>query len=65
MACVLLGLLMTGAVGAFFWAYTNYVDQRDNTAQKVDAAVTEAKKQQAAEDDKKYLEEIVGLVNFS
>lgn len=55
-ASILLGILAAGFAGAFFWAYSNYVDQRDNTTQKVDAAVTEAKTAQAAEDEKAYLE---------
>lgn len=53
---ILLGIMAAGFAGAFFWAYTNYVDQRDNTTQKVEAAVTEAKKAQVAEDEKNYLE---------
>lgn len=55
-ASILLGLVTLGFAGAFFWAYSNYVDQRDNTAQKVGVAVTEAKKAQSAEDEKTYLE---------
>lgn len=55
-ASILLGIMAAGFAGAFFWAYTNYVDQRDNTTQKVEAAVTEAKKAQTAEDEKNYLE---------
>lgn len=55
-ASILLGLLVVGFAGAFFWSYTNYVDQRDNTTQKINVAVTEAKKAQTAEDEKNYLE---------
>lgn len=55
-ASILLGLVAAGFAGAFVWAYGNYVDQRDNTTQKVDAAVTDAKKVQIAEDEKTYLE---------
>lgn len=55
-ASILLGIFAAGFAGAFIWAYGNYVDQRDNTTQKVDAAVTEAKKTQVAEDEKSYLE---------
>lgn len=55
-ASILLGLLAVGFAGAFFWSYTNYVDQRDNTTEKINAAVTEAKKAQTAEDEKNYLE---------
>lgn len=55
-ASILLGLVAAGFAGAFIWAYSNYVDQRDNTTAKVDAAVTAAKKAQTAEDEKTYLE---------
>lgn len=55
-ASILLGIVAAGFAGAFIWAYGNYVDQRDNTSQKVDTAVTEAKKTQTAEDEKTYLE---------
>lgn len=55
-ASILLGLLAVGFAGAFFWSYTNYVDQRDNTTEKINVAVTEAKKAQTAEDEKNYLE---------
>jgi len=55
-ASILLGLLAAGFAGAFFWSYTNYVDQRDNTTEKINIAVTEAKKAQTAEDEKNYLE---------
>lgn len=55
-ASILLGLVAAGFAGAFIWAYGNYVDQRDNVTQKVDAAVTEAKKAQTTDDEKTYLE---------
>lgn len=55
-ASILLGIAAAGFAGAFIWAYGNYVDQRDNTTQKVNAAVTEAKQAQTAEDEKAYLE---------
>lgn len=55
-ASILLGLVAAGFAGAFIWAYGNYTDQRDNVTQKVDAAVTEAKKAQTVEDEKTYLE---------
>ena len=42
--------------GGFFWTYTNYLDQRDNTTQKIDVAVTEAKKKQTALDEVQYVE---------
>ncbi len=55
-ASILLGLVAAGFAGAFFWAYGNYIDQRDNTTEKIDVAVTEAKKAQSVEDEKTYLE---------
>lgn len=57
-ASILLGLLAAGFAGGFFWAYTNYVDQRDNTQSKVTTAVTEAKKAQVSEDEKVFAERI-------
>lgn len=55
-ASILLGLIAAGFAGGFIWAYSSYVDQRDNTTAKIDTAVTEAKKVQIAEDEKTYLE---------
>ncbi len=55
-ASILLGVVAAGFGGAFAWAYGNYVDQRDNTSQKVSVAVTEAKKEQTATDEKDFLE---------
>lgn len=53
---IILGLLTATFVGGFIWAYTNYLDQKNNTAQKIDVAVADAKKQQATDDEKQYLE---------
>lgn len=53
---IILGFVAVGFAGFSAWAYSNYIDQRDNTAQKVAVAVTEAKKVQTAEDEKDYLE---------
>lgn len=53
---IILGLLTAGFAGGFLWAYGNYIDQRDNTTTKVEAAVTDAKKQQATSDETQYLE---------
>jgi hypothetical protein len=53
---IILGLLTAGFAGGFLWAYGNYIDQRDNTTTKVEAAVTDAKKQQATVDETQYLE---------
>lgn len=55
-ASIVLGVLAAGLAGGFIWAYTNYVDQRDNTQAKVDVAVGEAKKEQIAEDEKQFIE---------
>lgn len=44
------------AAGFLVWALTNYYDQKDNVDTKVSAAVATAKKEQADEDEKKFLE---------
>lgn len=53
---IILGVLAVVFAGFSIWAYTSYVDHRDNVAAKVEAAVTEAKKEQSAADEKLYLE---------
>jgi len=53
---VILGLLAVVFAAFSIWAYTNYVDHRDNVAEKVEAAVTTAKKEQSLTDEKLYLE---------
>lgn len=55
-ASLLLGLLAAGFAGGFIWAYSNYVDQRDNVNDKVAAAMETAKKEQSEVDDKKLVE---------
>lgn len=55
-ASILLGLLAAGFAGGFAWAYGNYVDQRDNVSKKVISAVSEARKQQTADDEKQFIE---------
>jgi hypothetical protein len=55
-ASIILGLLTVVFAGFSVWAYTNYVDHRDNVAKKVEAAVTQAKKEQSAADEKLFLE---------
>jgi len=55
-ASILLGVVAAGFAGAFIWSYGNYVDQRDNTTQKINVAVTEAQKVQTATDETTYLE---------
>lgn len=51
-ASILLGVIAAGFAGGFIWAYSSFVDQRDNTQSKVAAAVTDAKKEQATADEK-------------
>ena len=53
---IILGLLTVIFAGFSIWAFTNYIDQKDNTDQKIEAAVTEAKKTQSVADEKIYLE---------
>lgn len=53
---IILGLLAAGLTGGFLWAFSNYTDQKDNTDAKISVAVTDAKKQQTADDEKIYLE---------
>lgn len=53
---VLLAIMTIAFGAAAIWAYTNYVDQRDNVDSKVSVAVADAKKEQAAEDEKLFLE---------
>lgn len=43
-ASIILGVVAAAFAGAFIWAYGNYVDQRDNTDQKVATAVAAAEK---------------------
>lgn len=53
---IILGLLTVVFAGFSIWAYTNYVDHRDNVATKVEAAVTKAKDEQSKLDEKAFLE---------
>lgn len=41
---IILGVVAAAFAGAFIWAYSNYVDQRDNTDQKITTAVLAAEK---------------------
>lgn len=53
---IILGLL-TVVFGAFsIWAFSNYMDQKNNVDTKIEAAVTTAKKVQSEADEKIYLE---------
>lgn len=53
---IILGLLTVVFAGFSFWAFTNYVDQKDNVDAKIETAVTAAKKEQSVADEKLYLE---------
>lgn len=53
---ILLTLLSAGLAGVAIWAYGNYMDQKNNVDSKILVAVTDAKKIQSDEDDKKFAE---------
>lgn len=53
---VLLAVLTIAFGGVMVWALVNYGDQKDNVDAKVAVAVGEAKKEQAADDEKNFLE---------
>lgn len=53
---VLLAVLMVVFGSLMIWAYVNYQDQKDNVDAKVSTAVTEAKKEEAAANEKDFLE---------
>jgi hypothetical protein len=55
-ASILLGLLAAGLGGLSVWAYTNYLDQKNNTDAKIETAVTAAKAEQAEVLEKDFLE---------
>lgn len=55
-ASIILGVVAAGFAGGFIWAYSNYVDQRDNVNDKVAVAMEAAKKEQSELDDKKLVE---------
>lgn len=50
-------LLLFGALGFGYWAFSGRQDYKDNSDQKVTAAVTAAQAQQQATDGKQYAEE--------
>ena len=56
LSSIILGLLTVVFAGFSIWAYTNYVDNRDNVNAKVEAAVTVAKQEQSKADEKQFLE---------
>lgn len=53
---IVFAVTTVAAAGFLVWALTNYYDQKDNVDTKVSAAVATAKKEQADEDEKKFLE---------
>ncbi len=54
--CILLGVLALVLGGAFIWAYSSYIDHKDNVTAKVEDAVTEAVNNQIEADKKDFLE---------
>jgi hypothetical protein len=55
---VLLSLLLLGALGFGFWAFSQRQDYKDNSDQKVAAAVGVAKKQTTEKDNQRFAEEL-------
>lgn len=53
---IILGFLMVVFAGFAIWAFTNYMDQKNNVDAKIEVAVSEAKKTQSEADEKIYLE---------
>lgn len=53
---ILVGLIAVGLAGFSIWAFVNYNDQKNNVDSKISAAVSIAKKEQTAEDEKVFLE---------
>lgn len=54
---IIFAVLMIGLGVGFGWSYLNMVDYRDNVEEKVDVAVTDAKKEQQEADQKQFNEE--------
>jgi hypothetical protein len=53
---IILAVLSAALGSVMVWALINYNDQKMNVDSKIDVAVTDAKKAQSDEDDKKFLE---------
>lgn len=53
---ILLGLFAAGLAGFGIWSFSNYMDQKNNTDAKISAAVESAKKAQASELEKQFVE---------
>jgi hypothetical protein len=54
---VMLGILVIALSGVSIWAFSNYLDQKNNVDSKISVAVSEAKKSQATLDQKKFIEQ--------
>ncbi len=53
---IVLTVLVLGLGSFSIWAYINYTDQKNNVDQKISAAVADAKRQQASDDEAKFAE---------
>lgn len=53
---ILLGILAAGLAGVSVWAYTNYLDQKNNTDTKISAAVAVAENEQAKRLEASFIE---------
>jgi hypothetical protein len=53
---VILAILAVALGSVMVWALINYRDQKENTDQKIEAAVSVAKKEQTAQDEKDFIE---------
>ncbi len=55
-ASIVLGLFAAGFAGFSIWAFSNYMDQKNNTDAKISVAVENSKKAQASELEKQFVE---------
>lgn len=55
-ASILLAILSTGLAGFGVWSFGNYMDQKNHTDAKIEAAVTSAKSAQSAMLEKQFIE---------
>lgn len=55
-ACIVLALLTAGLAGFSVWSFGNYLDYKDRADQKIEVAVTKAKKEQADQLEKNFIE---------
>lgn len=56
-ATILLAVLLVVASGGFIWAYSQMTDYKNNTQEKVNAAVADAKEVQKTADEKEFKEQ--------